>query len=91
MPTTKTRTKAIPTAEEVAATGAKSAAYIAAHGIDGYRRMYTRGWSTRASTAWIEERGLFEEDAFQDGYLDSFAGREKWHLSRCLDHDHCGS
>lgn len=88
MPTIK-KTRRMPSAEEVAATGERSAAYIKRHGIEAYRRMYTWGWTTKASNESIEERQLFEDDAFQDGFSDSFAGREKWHLSRCRDHDKC--
>ncbi|MDN6428583.1 MAG: hypothetical protein L0J79_01940 [Propionibacterium sp.] len=88
MPTI-TKTHRMPSAEEVAANSSHGAEYVAEHGIEAYRRMYTRGWTTKASNEYLEEQGLFEDDAFQDGFSDFFAGREKWHLSRCRDHDKC--
>ena len=90
MPTTKTRRRRVPASAEIAEHPKTAAArYVAANGIEEYRRMYTKGWTTKASDAYLEEAGLFEDDAFQDGYLDRAAEREKWHLSRCGDHQYC--
>lgn len=31
-----------------------------------------------------------EYDAWEDGYLDAAAGRDRYHLRDCTDHDACG-
>lgn len=62
---------------------------------DWYIAQYNLGWqaSTRvgrtgqSSEAW--ESG-FTNNAWDDGYLDQAAGRPKWHLTYCADHDECG-
>ena len=74
MPTTKTRRRRVPASAEIAEHPKTAAArYVAANGIEEYRRMYTKGWTTKASDAYLEEAGE----------------REKWHLSRCGDHQYC--
>lgn len=89
MPAITTRSRKVPTAAEVSATDRWASDYIAENGIEMWRRMYTKGWTTKASDSYLEDHGLFDDQAFQAGYLDQYAGREKWHLSRCLDHDRC--
>jgi hypothetical protein len=55
--------------------------------VEEYVRQYNNGWQHArrvadwpAGTTW----------AWDDGYLDAAAGRQKWHLTYCTDHDHCG-
>jgi hypothetical protein len=55
-----------------------------------YRKAYLRGWRASARVAdgaldRADRRG--EPDAWYDGYHDEAAGREKWHLARCINHD----
>jgi hypothetical protein len=58
-----------------------------------YRRHYERGWRASGRPDAVapldaaDARG--EPDAWYDGYHDRAAGREKWHLLRCPDHDNC--
>lgn len=60
-----------------------------------YIAQYNLGWqaSTRvsrtgqSSEAWSSGETNF---AWDDGYLDHAAGRPKWHLTYCSDHDACG-
>lgn len=60
-----------------------------------YVTQYNLGWqaSTRVgrtgqdSEAW--DSGS-TSPAWDDGYLDHAAGRPKWHLTHCVDHDECG-
>lgn len=60
-----------------------------------YVAQYNLGWqaSTRVgrtgqdSEAW--DSGS-TSPAWDDGYLDHAAGRPKWHLTYCVDHDTCG-
>jgi hypothetical protein len=60
-----------------------------------YIDQYNLGWqaSTRvgrtgqSSEAW--DSGMTNY-AWDDGYLDHAAGRPKWHLTYCSDHDACG-
>lgn len=66
-----------------------------------YKAWYTNGWraalhSTDLGTA--ESRFLDRSGepwngdahhAFEDGWLDYAAGREKWHPRDCADHDNC--
>ena len=40
-----------------------------------------------SNTAHTVANGL--NNAWEDGYLDYAAGREKWHLLHCEDHDNC--
>lgn len=57
-----------------------------------YVRDYTRGWvaSSRpgVSAEWDEGSG---SAAFDDGYMDRAATREKWHLAWCDMHDNGGA
>lgn len=60
-----------------------------------YIDQYNLGWqaSTRvgrtgqSSEAWDSGR---TNGAWDDGYLDQAAGRPKWHLTYCSNHDECG-
>ena len=61
--------------------------------LAAYKADYNRGWaaSGRASDGALsraDARG--EPHAWYDGYADLAAGRAKWHLLRCPDHDACG-
>lgn len=64
-------------------------------GVDGYIAQYNLGWqaSTRVSRtgqnseAWSSGMTNY---AWDDGYLDNAAGRAKWHLTYCRNHDECG-
>lgn len=58
--------------------------------LSWYIEEYNKGWqaSRRGSTvAWESGR---TSHAYDDGYLDAAAGRPKWHLTHCIDHDECG-
>lgn len=52
-----------------------------------YIAEYNRGWAAGA-------RGPIDRSeqshAWDDGYLDRAAGRAKWHLTYCSNHDDCG-
>jgi hypothetical protein len=73
--------------------------YVAAMGRENpaewYITQYNLGWqaSTRVSRtghdseAWGSGTTNY---AWDDGYLDNAAGRPKWHLTYCRDHDTCG-
>ena len=57
-----------------------------------YRAAYNRGWRASATTtggALDRADARREPDAWYDGYLDHAAGREKWHLLHCPDHNRC--
>lgn len=58
---------------------------------DEYIRQYNNGWATARrggySTAWDSGR---TSHAWDDGFLDGVAGRAKWHLTYCSNHDECG-
>lgn len=51
-----------------------------------YVSEYNKGWRA-ADRAADFPSGTY---AFDDGYLDRAAGRAKWHLTYCADHDECG-
>jgi hypothetical protein len=58
-----------------------------------YRRDYLAGWraSDRAKDGTLERADDRNASAgWYDGYLDRAAGREKWHIPRCPNHDTCG-
>lgn len=76
---------------EAADPGSLGGEFIAKHGIEEYRREYEAGWraSARASGSGKYDSGNYTY-AWEDGYLDRAAGRKKWHLLRCPDHDRCG-
>lgn len=65
------------------------------HDFGWYVDQYNLGWqaSTRVSRtgqpseAWGSGTTNY---AWDDGYLDHAAGRPKWHLTYCRDHDTCG-
>jgi hypothetical protein len=57
-----------------------------------YARDYQLGWAAgeRISDGALDRadaRGV--SHAWYDGYADSAAGRRKWHLRTCPDHDTC--
>lgn len=52
-----------------------------------YRTEYEKGWARAKRTDEYPSGG---SGALEDGYLDQAAGRPKWHLAHCTDHDHCG-
>lgn len=55
-----------------------------------YIAEYNNGWQAAKqsfSAAW--DSGLTSAP-WDDGYLDQRAGRAKWHLTYCTDHDNCG-
>lgn len=58
---------------------------------DQYIRDYNAGWTAAGrpgdSKRW--DSGTTPH-AWDDGYLDRAAGRPKWHLTHCRDHDTCG-
>lgn len=58
---------------------------------DWYVNQYNAGWAAAGrsgdSAAWDSGQ---TSAAWDDGYLDRAAGRAKWHLTWCLDHDECG-
>lgn len=58
-----------------------------------YRTAYLAGWRYAARTSDLDRAdadGRSQNSAWMDGYLDRAAGRERWHLLRCADHDKCG-
>lgn len=71
---------------EIARPDSLGGIFAARNGIAAYQREYEKGW--RCTNF---EDGPFQtgtgSDAFEDGYLDQAAGREKWHLARCPNHD----
>lgn len=60
-------------------------------GLDWYVKQYNAGYAAagRPTTSKAWESGS-SSDAYDDGYLDRAAGRAKWHLTYCTDHDNCG-
>lgn len=50
-----------------------------------YLREYREGWNAHKKEPDLERSGT--SHAFDDGYLDHQAGRPKWHLTWCEDHD----
>lgn len=51
-----------------------------------YRLEYEKGWARAKRTSEYPSGSYAQED----GYLDSAAGRAKWHLTYCSNHDACG-
>lgn len=80
-----------PTNGEAPTMTTRASRFIARHGLAAYRREYRNGWAAADrpgdSAKW--ESGN-SSDAWDDGYLDRAAGRERWHLTNCPDHDTCG-
>lgn len=55
--------------------------------IDQYNAGYKA--ASHSSDSPYFDRGVTSH-AWDDGYLDRAAGRMKWHLTYCQDHDTCG-
>lgn len=58
--------------------------------VKWYIAEYNNGWQAAKqsfSAAWDSGQ---TSAAWDDGYLDQAAGRPKWHLTYCIDHDNCG-
>ena len=70
---------------------AREAGIPAAEWRDWYIREYNAGYkaASRTSDSPSFDRGVTSH-AWDDGYLDRAAGRMKWHLTYCADHDTCG-
>jgi hypothetical protein len=64
------------------------------NGTPEYRRSYGAGWrysqTANANLDYADATGRSANQAWMDGYMDGAAGREKWHLLHCPDHDACG-
>lgn len=78
-PRSTTRTKALPTPTPKPKADAPMT----------YEQSYESGWrSTSATTpsGRVQFRPGFDENAWYDGWLDSNAGREKYHLRDCKAH-----
>lgn len=59
--------------------------------ISWYVTEYNRGWAAAGRPGVSREwDGGYSTHAFDDGYLDRAAGRMKWHLTYCSNHDECG-
>lgn len=52
-----------------------------------YVAEYNKGWRYAREHESGHPGGSF---AMEDGWLDAVAGRAKWHLTYCADHDACG-
>lgn len=72
----------------------QSVAFRTTTDIATYKAQYEAGW--KASQRVGRTGGVCQQwddgsssHAFDDGYLDQAAGRPKWHLTWCLDHDTC--
>lgn len=68
--------------EEYAGSGHQALAW--------YIQEYSRGWSAGKRGSGKEFATGYTNHAYDDGYLDATAGRIKWHLTYCTDHDNCG-
>lgn len=55
-----------------------------------YVTQYNRGWAAARRGSDTEFASGYTNFAYDDGYLDAVAGRMKWHLTYCADHDTCG-
>lgn len=58
--------------------------------VEKYVSDYNAGWAASKrefSSLWDSGDTAHSWD---DGYLDYAAGRPKWHLTYCLNHDECG-
>ena len=53
-----------------------------------YEQCYNSGWRSNYGdpSVRMQNRKGFDHRAFDDGYLDAAAGREKWHLRWCREH-----
>lgn len=55
--------------------------------LERYKSEYNAGWKASGrGSDWPDGTS----HSWDDGYLDRAAGRAKWHLTWCLDHDNCG-
>lgn len=61
-------------------------AYAEKFDVATYRKNYLAGYRATSSRRFEWDHDL----AYGDGYHDAGAGREKWHLAYCSDHDNCG-
>ncbi len=58
-----------------------------------YRKAYQRGWSAgvRGADGALERADdRHDPESWYDGYLDAAAGRERYHIPNCPDHNTCG-
>lgn len=56
-----------------------------------YRKEYAAGYATAQRTSESRKYNSGEYSwAWEDGYLDAAAGRGRWHLAHCPNHDECG-
>lgn len=73
--------------EDVVSRLGREAALKQCESLRWYIAEYNRGWAAGA-------RGPIDRSeqshAWDDGYLDRAAGRAKWHLTYCSNHDECG-
>ena len=58
--------------------------------VEEYIAEYNRGWNAGRRGTGREFDTGYTSHAYDDGYLDAAAGRMKWHLTYCPDHDECG-
>lgn len=73
------------------ANEAKAKGFCATQTLEWYIKEYNRGWAAgRSSGVNREWDSGMSSHSFDDGYLDAAAGRPKWHLTHCADHDVCG-
>lgn len=55
-----------------------------------YVEQYNLGWAAgRRGTSDRFATG-YTPHSWDDGYLDAAAGRPKWHVTHCANHDECG-
>lgn len=65
-------------------------AFAHRNGVAAYVREYRNGFAAGSrstisdDTKWNSGQS---SDAWDDGYLDAAAGRERWHLTYCPTHD----
>ena len=52
-----------------------------------YKDEYNKGWDASRRCTGMSPA---TSHSYDDGYLDRAAGRPKWHLTYCTDHDNCG-
>lgn len=65
-----------------------AADHIRKYGMESYIKEYNAGWATAGRTSDSEKYNSGNYSwAWEDGYLDRAAGREKWHLLACERHD----
>jgi hypothetical protein len=55
--------------------------------VSEYQAGYAAGGRAGVPQKWDDGSS---SAAWDDGYLDRSAGRPKWHLTYCQDHDECG-